>query len=386
MGIPLNELTEEQKLEDFEFLYNTLYENYPLFEVQNRKYGIDWLANKDGYISLVKRTKNLESTLRMILNDLNDSHTSLFDKGFVEFARVTYKRLKENGYWQGILFDILNDPLVLSRYSIRDNNTISDEKVGDTEQQKYANATVSDIVEGKIASISIHSMISYYTMDKDKKLIREYLQKVKDYQALVIDIRGNGGGDSRYWSKFLLPQILAEEAKSTNYIFYRGGEVIKDFYKAKNTKTKSIDKLDLSTLKNLPVDIIEEFEYYEQLNTIVSPSKDSIKFEGNIYLLVDDAVYSSAEALATFVKNTNFATIIGEQTKGAGIGTDPFIAMLPNSGLVFRFTGGIGTTFDGTSTEEHPTMPDYVVKPAYSAKDDECIKKVLELEGIKDDG
>lgn len=52
--------------------------------------------------------------------------------------------------------------------------------------------------EGKIAPISMPSMISYFAMDKDEKLIREYLQKVKDYQALVIDIRGNGGGTDSY--------------------------------------------------------------------------------------------------------------------------------------------------------------------------------------------
>lgn len=148
--------------------------------------------------------------------------------------------------------------------------------------------------------------------------------------------------------------------------------MVKELYKAKNINPTNIDKLDLKTLKNLYVDNIEEFEYYEQIDSVIQPSKDSIKFDGNIYLLVYGAVYYSAEMLAEFVKSSEIATIIGEQTKGAGIGADPFIVMLPNSGLVMRC---LVTMEDVTVNEKHPAMSDYVIKPAYTA-----IKKVLELE------
>lgn len=72
-------------------------------------------------------------------------------------------------------------------------------------------------MEGKIVSISIPSMISYFTIDKDEKLIREYLQKVKDYQALVIDIRGNSCGTDVYWSMFLPSLIIKEDISIANY-------------------------------------------------------------------------------------------------------------------------------------------------------------------------
>src|SRR5690554_1682467 len=48
--IPNQQLTMEEKIEDFEYLYNLFKENYPFFEVNKRLNGIDWLSNKEHYI------------------------------------------------------------------------------------------------------------------------------------------------------------------------------------------------------------------------------------------------------------------------------------------------------------------------------------------------
>lgn len=42
-------LTLEEKLEDFEYAYNLIKENYPFLEVNKRLHGVDWLANKTSY-------------------------------------------------------------------------------------------------------------------------------------------------------------------------------------------------------------------------------------------------------------------------------------------------------------------------------------------------
>ena len=38
-------------------------------------------------------------------------------------------------------------------------------------------------------------------MDEDMKIIKPYLEQIKNYNALIIDIRGNGGGDNEYWAE-----------------------------------------------------------------------------------------------------------------------------------------------------------------------------------------
>lgn len=44
-----NQLTEKQKLDDFEYMYTVLKENYPFFQVNVRMNNVDWLAKKAEY-------------------------------------------------------------------------------------------------------------------------------------------------------------------------------------------------------------------------------------------------------------------------------------------------------------------------------------------------
>ena len=62
-------------------------------------------------------------------------------------------------------------------------------------------------------------MVNYDYSNYDQKKLKTYLKKSKNKKALVIDIRGNTGGDSRYWQDFLLPQII-DKPYSTSYYFY----------------------------------------------------------------------------------------------------------------------------------------------------------------------
>jgi C-terminal processing protease CtpA/Prc len=83
-----------------------------------------------------------------------------------------------------------------------------------------------------------------------------------------------------------------------------------------------------------------------------------VDFTGKIYVLVDRANYSSAEKFCVFCKATEWATLIGEETGGDGIGFDPIFISLPNSGLLVRFPAGMGLNPSGRANEEYHTMPD----------------------------
>ncbi|MDR1091847.1 MAG: hypothetical protein LBL79_12305 [Prevotella sp.] len=48
------QLTASQKAKDFEYLYETLKDNYPYFGVGKRANGIDWLSKKDEYIGFAE--------------------------------------------------------------------------------------------------------------------------------------------------------------------------------------------------------------------------------------------------------------------------------------------------------------------------------------------
>ena len=66
-------LTEEEKLADFEQLYNEIESGYPFLEVNKRLNKQDWLANKDIYEQRIKDTnsdKEFISELSLIINNL----------------------------------------------------------------------------------------------------------------------------------------------------------------------------------------------------------------------------------------------------------------------------------------------------------------------------
>ena len=81
------ELTTEEKLEDFKYMYKILKENFPFFEIEKRKTGYDWLAHKDDFENEIKETKNdLEfyKKLNEIVTRVQNAHTAILDPEWYE--------------------------------------------------------------------------------------------------------------------------------------------------------------------------------------------------------------------------------------------------------------------------------------------------------------
>lgn len=385
------QLTTEEKIEDFETLYKIIKENYPFLEVNKRVNGIDWLENKDLYIEKIVQTPNdteFYKQLSSILRDLSNEHTHMLHKNNVLNYGIFYKSYKDTGSWREILYDELCKPEVLKRYKLKIENYEEGNETYYDGNYSRTNLSVDDIIKGKVARITIPSLIPYSMISEDEKKVKEYLEKVKDYQALIIDIRGNGGGDSQYFTDFLYPLIVPKTMYVESYLFYKNGSYVEkaiEYSKKMGSTYDLVKDMDLRKLPTLPPEVKKDFTYATKSIINIEPAKEGIKFKGNIYLLVDRAVYSSAEMMAIFSKDSGFATLIGEKTGGDGLGSDPMLAALPNSGYVFRFSIDYGTSMDGSCNEEVKTLPHYVVDNPQIMADplqDKCIQKVLELEEL----
>lgn len=82
------ELTEKQKIEDFEYMYNILKDNYAHFYEVKKMYGYDWLEHKEEFKEKIRKTKdNLEfyHTLSNILFKLHDGHTYVLSPGYYKY-------------------------------------------------------------------------------------------------------------------------------------------------------------------------------------------------------------------------------------------------------------------------------------------------------------
>ena len=82
-----------------------------------------------------------------------------------------------------------------------------------------------------------------------------------------------------------------------------------------------------------------------------------MNYQGRIFLLVDDNVYSSAESLAAFCRGSSWATVIGGCTGEDGVGFDPALVALPNSGMTLRFSSMIGLNPTGPPTRRRTPDP-----------------------------
>ena len=165
---------------------------------------------------------------------------------------------------------------------------------------------------------------------------------------------------------------------------FRGGDFeeqfLKNAYGFGYDKLEPISNIDKEKLTNMPPELKEDFKYYYKATDKIEPD-NPVGFTGKIYLLVNGNNFSASEQFANFSKSTGFATLIGEKTGGDGIGFEPAICSLPNSGYLFRFPEEIGLNPDGTCDFEKKTEPDIAV-PAKVNSDiskDQAIQTVLKL-------
>ncbi|WP_092926035.1 S41 family peptidase [Romboutsia hominis] len=372
------QLSKREKVEDFEYVYNTIKNGYPYLDVNKRCNNIDWLGNKDKYLKRIKNTKNDEEFIEemsSILSDLDNRHTELIDN---KKRYELFKKSYSNNNW----YDFLDDKKVVDRYnSIKPKIKISKDIFFKKE------LILKDVIKDKVGYIYLPSMASKNgSTDKDLKMIGDYISTLGKHKALIIDIRGNLGGSDRYWQG-IVSKLIKNDIKVNGYRTYRNNsEIVKKYIDVRHIKLEPIEKLPMNVKKNAPEETLKKFSDFENTSYTIK-ANPNLKFEGSIYLLVDGKIYSSSESFSMFCKGTKFATLIGQTTGGDGGGLDPVLFKLKNSGLIARMASGMYLNKDGICDEEFKTTPDFKIKDCkrtVNFKDDNCIKKVLELENIND--
>lgn len=377
-----SELSTKEKVEDFEYMYKVIKEGYPYLEVNKRLNNVDWLANKEAYLDRVKATTNDEefiSEMTDIVGDLNNGHTMVINSK--EIYTFLESVLAKAGW-----YDFWKDEHVVNRYK-----SIGDNKESTKQPIVKKDITTKDVIDKKVGYIHLPQMymesenVTMKDIEADMKLIDDYVRTLENHQALIIDIRGNGGGADSYWSS-IVSKITKKDINKKGYLLFRNdSEVMKKYVDKRGFDVEPIENLPKEILEKAPKEVDTDFtEFHEQI--IKVPTNYMSKFEGNIYLLVDKVVYSSSESFAIFCKDTGFATIIGERTGGDGGGIDPIMFDLENSGLLVKISSDMYLTDDGTCNEEFKTTPDYEVSDVTRTEnfeDDKCIQKVLEIENIK---
>ena len=182
--------------------------------------------------------------------------------------------------------------------------------------------------------------------------LKSTFNKIKEQgiSNLIIDIRENGGGDSRLGDDML------------NYLTDKPYRQFEE-YKCKISKqlldpnNNALDKI----AKENPEDL-EIGKFVGRDIPLKKPADNSLKYDGGIYVLIGNGTYSSGQSFAATVKCFEIGTLVGQETGSVTIEYgDVMTFTMPNSGLIFNvpckyFVEACGKP-DGRGV-----VPDYEVK------------------------
>lgn len=257
--------------ENFEALWKILDENYCFFDYK----AIDWDEVHSRYAVQIQDSMNqfeLFDLMAKMLSELKDGHTNLYSSFNVARYWDWYKDYPPNFYEE------LNDAYLGKDYKI----------AGGMEYKKMANDRIGYVRYSSFSSTLGESNLDYM------------FYHFKECQALVIDIRNNGGGSlansERFASRFI------QEKTNVGYIMHKTGKGHNDFS--------------------------------EPFPIVLEPT-ERIRWLRPVIVLTNRHCYSAANDFVMKMRMFPHVTIMGDKT-GGGSGF-PFTSELPN-GWSVRFS------------------------------------------------
>jgi hypothetical protein len=238
---------------------------------------------------------------------------------------------------------IFKDSLTIT---LRNNDVSKAYKVASNKFTKYLpSSNYSDTTrveywqEEKIVYIRLTEMEPEF-----KTLILGELTQIQSknlaIHKIVIDIRGNGGGQDNVWQGIYAALI----AKPIRYALK-----IDDYKNAVLTK----EKIESFGFENVTIEqeknpLLKKYDFYTILNTteVIEPAVNSLNFSGKIYLLAEDVYSSAGSAVSVASSNPNDNLISVGRKSGyfLGVGFSPQIFTLPNTKLRYSIAPSIEVT------------------------------------------
>jgi len=393
-------LSLEDLLYDFDYLSGILYENFPFYGPALRKLGLDLHRQKErareavlnlhlsgdysidshrladiisGYIISPMRsmghisgmqagTRSFDIQLGLIMNDAG-------------LAIPWFPRLY--GHY---LYGMFTSPAAIRFYGQSAVNNNADALI----QSTFApnNLSFEIIRQDRVAYMRMHSM-NFANFEHDSRLISEFFERIGHFEHLIIDLRGNRGGNAANFMHQVMAPLIDEPASFFYYVFLKQGEhalMFDEFYylDAKWQAENGLANLYRdgprfsvrSMIHTLPYANPDDFRYLEigfMREITVMPSRNPADFRGKVWVLIDGGSLSATEISAALAGQSGFATLVGSPTAGIFGGYTAAFVSLPNTGMIIRYDYGYVTDLEGRSLEEFGVMSHVSNRPGMDA-------------------
>lgn len=344
---------------DYLFLWKTLETDYPFLPYLKDK-GIDVDEIRERY---ARRVNGIED-----------------DEAMIECIQDLFKELRNTAHlavilpWQyPILYSIyvlnpdvashpyfepwrqtLMDPGLSHLYAPPEETSFSEYQ--DNEISYYPEVTVAYYEDCKTLRLAIPTF-AQMTVKRDRDLIHDTILDYPEAENIVFDITGNSGGDDTYWTQNIVGRF-GESYGIQWREFYRDTPLNESIIDSLRQKSHAV-----SELKDAPewASAMGLDRYYSGRMTIGAGGAKAIRSPAKRWVVVDENVYSSSEKFVLFCKQTGWATVVGRHTGGDGLGSSPVLVMLPDSGILIRFSNTAGETPDGALSVDG-TEPDILLE------------------------
>ena len=371
---------------DFGYMLNTIEQNFPYLGIAQRELGVcfDEISENVFEILLNEEIEDAEHFAQILQTNFfapfrHIGHLSIQSRDTLHLILGNVKRgpINYNGefmymhgyeltYW-GQKFEAVARSVQAQRFY-----GFIDVELGEYEAGMIIqNNLTTQILSSDVAYVRVNRFW-HYNIEHDMNIMRNFYAQIREHGHLIIDLRGNGGGFTRYFTQlFMAPNIAYDvEITGINALVMDGARnrawldrQIKDDYIFAGTTTQRvpIENLNLPYLQNA-----YKFDYAVTRPIRISSTGEML-FDGKIWVLVDASSASAVEYAAIYAMAADFATVVGEPTRGVTGGWFAGFFALPNTGIVVRYDFGYFVDNYGRAIDEFGVMPNYFNMPGKNA-------------------
>ncbi len=262
---------------NFEYLWQAFDKDYALFEAK----GVDWKALYQIYRPKVSGNTTdgeLFEILSGMLGHLNDNHVRLRSSEPDRYFSAGYLHRQFGGEKQSLLRELMSQRPLAGKYILKNQDESS--------HGMFSYGWIAD-------NIGYFHLSGFDDISASTKSIDDIIHYFQDADAMIIDVRRNGGGDDRVGK--LIADRFADEKRLYMTTQVRNGPRYTDF---------------------------GEKKYW-----YVEPD-GPLQFTKKIVLLTDRTSISAAENFTLAMRRLPHVTVIGDLTSGCF--ADVYTGRLPN--------------------------------------------------------